>query len=101
VVDDAHNRVLFGVIHSQGQGGGPGPYVIDTEAADISSGVVTKVFDQATPDAVLPDGGVVVTSAPPAFDYQQLAITVRAASGNVEQLGPVGSSFVGLVHLPN
>jgi hypothetical protein len=101
VVDDSRNRVLFGVIHTQGQAGRPGPYVIDTEAADLSSGVVAKVFDQATPDAVLPDGSVVVTSAPTAFDYQRLAITVRLASGNVEQLGPTGSTFVGLVYLPN
>ena len=99
VVDDTQNRVLFGAIHSQGRGGAAGPYVIDTEAADLSSGVVTKLFDQATPDAVLPDGSVVVTSAPTSFDYRQLAITVRSTSGTVDQLGPVGSEFVGLVQL--
>ena len=99
VVDDTRNRVLFAVIHSQGQGGAAGPYVIDTEAADLSSGIVTKLFDQATPDAVLPNGSIVVTSAPMAFDYQQLAITVRSTSGNVDQLGPVGSEYVGLVQL--
>lgn len=101
VVDDARNRVLFGVIHSQGQGGATGPYVIDTEAGDLRSGVVTKLFDESTPDAVLPDGSLIVTSAPPAFDYQKMSVLIQSTSGAVTQLGPVGSEFRGLVELPS
>ena len=93
IVDDAGKRVVFAVIHSTG-GGGDGPYVIDTEQGDLTTRTVTKLFDQATPDYVLPDGRIIVSSAPQAPNSGQgYGASLRSSSGSSLQLGPQGSQF--------
>jgi hypothetical protein len=98
-VDDAGNRAIFGVIHSFGSGGAQGPYAIDAEAGDLGSLAVSKLFDQVTPDAALPDGSVIVTSAPPVVNASPSTVSVRSVSGAVHQLGPSGAAFVAVFQL--
>jgi hypothetical protein len=94
IVDDDHNHVLFAVVHSSGAGGGDGPYLIDTEQADLASNTVTKLFDQVTPDVVLPDGRVVVTSAPQVVNGASSSVFIRSPGGSSLQVGPTGAGFL-------
>jgi hypothetical protein len=93
-VDDDRNNVLFAVVHSSGAGGGDGPYVIDTERADLAGNTVTKLFDQTTPDVVLPDGRVVVTSAPQVVNGSSSSVFIRSSGGSSLQIGPTGAGFL-------
>ena len=101
IVDDSANRVIFGVIHDLGEGSGRGPYIIDTEAGDLTTLGVTKLFDQTTPDAALPGVAVVVTAAPAAVDLANSTVALRSASQGSKQLGPKGVAFAGILQLPS
>jgi hypothetical protein len=94
IVDDIQGRVLFAVVHSSGAGGGDGPYVIDTEQADVNTKTVSKLFDQVVPDAVLPDGRIVVTSAPQVVNGNSSSVFVRSAGGSSLQVGPTGAGYL-------
>lgn len=87
-VDDSRNRVVFGVIHSLSGG-----YRVDTEAGDLATGAVTTLWTQVVPDALLPDGRVVVTSVPLASTDAR-AVYVRSETGASHQIGPVDSFFL-------
>jgi len=100
LVDDAYNRVVFGAVHSFGNGGSEGPYAVDTESGDLPGGVVSVLADHATPVAALPDGRVVVTSAPARLSGSTSTVSVQAPSGASQQLGPEGAEFVGAFPLP-
>ncbi len=63
-VDDAHQRVVFTVVHSRGHGDGSCPCVIDVESGNLNTGTVTKLADQVTLDGLLSDGRLIVRSAP-------------------------------------
>lgn len=94
-VDDADSRVVFAVVHSLGNGGGDGPYVIDTESGDLSNGKVTKLVAQQTPEAVLADGSIVVSSAPAAPSSGiPSTVSLLTPAGSLQRLGPSGVQFV-------
>ena len=95
VVDDVQRRVLFAVIHDRGAGGGDGPYVIDTEQGDLVSGVVTKLYDQTTPLAILPAGRAVTAAAPAVPGLGQgYPLSIRSSSGASVQIGPRDAQFI-------
>jgi hypothetical protein len=95
VVDDVQDRVLFAVIHDRGAGAGDGPYVIDTEQANLASRAVSKLYDQATPLATLPDGRVVVAEAPAVpSSGQGYRLSIRSSSGSSAPLGPRDAQFI-------
>lgn len=95
IVDDARGRALFGVVHSDGAGGSSGPYSIDTEAGDLGTGQVATIAGAVTPNAVLPDGRLVVTSAPPVLSPSGFLVSIRSTSGQMQQLGSDNSYWIG------
>jgi hypothetical protein len=98
--DDTGRRVVFGVIHSRGQGDGGCPCVIDMEAGAWDTGVVTKLADQMTPDDVLPDGRVVATSAPAnPTGGSPSSLWLVSPDGARARLGGDGDDFVATVQL--
>jgi hypothetical protein len=95
VVDDVQGRVLFAVIHDRGAGAGDGPYVIDTEQGDLASRTATKLYEQVTPLATLPDGRVIVAMAPAVpSSGQGYALSIRSSSGSSTQIGPRDAQFI-------
>jgi hypothetical protein len=94
MVDDAGARAVFGVVHSSGAGGSAGPYAIDTEVGDLATSKVSAVASAMTPDAVLPDGRLVVTSAPPVPPLAGFVVSLRSPSGETRQLGTADSFWV-------
>jgi uncharacterized protein YceK len=95
VVDDVQGRVLFAVIHDRGAGAGDGPYVIDAEQGKLASRAVSKLYDQATPLATLPDGRVVVAEAPAVpSSGQGYRLSIRSSSGSSAPLGPRDAQFI-------
>jgi len=99
-VDDAGGRVVFGVIHSRGQGGGGCPCKIDTEAAALNGGSVTTLADQMLPEAVLPDGRIVATMAPMIPGSGPYSIWIVSPDGTRVQLGAATSELVAVLPLP-
>lgn len=103
LVDDAGGRVVFGVVHSRGQGDGGCPCVIDTEVGGLDGGTVTKLVDQMTPDDLLPDGRVVATSTPstPVLAGQgTVADWIVSPDATRVRLGPEGARFLAVLTLP-
>lgn len=99
-VDDSGRRVIFAVVHSRGAGGGGCPCKLDTEANSLADGSVTVLADQMLPDAPLPDGRVIMTSAPAVPDEGPHATWILSPDGTRVQLGPVGAQFMAVIALP-
>jgi hypothetical protein len=87
-VDDARQRVVFTVLHNRGQGDGGCPCLIDTEAADLKTGAASKLVDQVTLDGLLPDGSIIVQSAPAVPSGAMHQEWVVSPDGTRVQLGP-------------
>lgn len=94
IVDDDHGRALFGVVHSSGAGGSTGPYSIDTESGDLATSSVASIAPFVTPDAALPDGRLVVTSAPAILPPAGMTVSIRSSSGTLQQLGGSNSYWI-------
>jgi hypothetical protein len=99
-VDDTHSRVVFTVIHSRGPGDGGCPCMIDVESAPLDGGSVTVLANQMTLDDVLPDGGIVATTAP-SLPGQGTAATdwVVRPDGSRVQIGQAGAQFLAVLQL--
>lgn len=99
-VDEAGRRLVFGVVHTRGQGDGGCPCRIDTEDAALDGGAATRLADQVLPDAVLPDGRLVVASAPAVPAQAPPSHWLLSPGGARTQLGPDGAEFLAILTTP-